>query len=65
MNNSQFWIAVCVPSFLVMLGIWRNDKRFDAVDSRLLVIEADLRRFYQTLGQHDEAIEILKKKANL
>jgi hypothetical protein len=59
---AQFWIAIGVPSFLILIGMWRNDKRFDAVDSRLLVIEADLRRFYQDLGRHEEAIETLKKK---
>jgi hypothetical protein len=65
MNNSQLWLSIGIPTFVVLIGIWRSDKRFDAIDSRLLVIEADLRRFYQILGQHDEAIDILKKKANL
>jgi hypothetical protein len=42
---AQFWIAIGVPSFLIIIGMWRNEIRFNAVDSRLLVIEADLCRF--------------------
>jgi hypothetical protein len=65
MSNTQLWLSIGIPTFTVLLGIWRSDKRFDTIESRLNVIEADLRRFYQTLGQHDEAISILKNKAGL
>lgn len=65
MNNTQLWISIGVPTFVVLVGILLNQLGQGRIETRLLSIEADLRRFYQILGQHDEAIDILKKKANL
>ena len=41
-GGEQFWVAVGIPSLLILIGMWRNDKRFDAMDARILSIEKSL-----------------------
>lgn len=65
MTNIQLWLAIGVPSFFVLVGILLNQVGFTRVESRLTAIEADLRRFYQILGEHSKSINILEKKAGL
>lgn len=62
MTDTQLWIAVGIPTVTVLLGILLNSLGVSRVESRLQVIEGDLRRFYQMLGEHTAKIENLEKK---
>ena len=41
----------------------RVDKLETRMDARFDKVDADLRRFFELFGRHDEAIETLKRKA--
>jgi len=62
MSDTQLWIAVGIPTVTVLVGILLNALGVGRVESRLQVIEGDLRRFYQMLGEHSAKIENLEKK---
>jgi hypothetical protein len=69
MTDNQLWIAVGIPTLAVLVGILLNQVGLVRLEARLNVIEGDLRRFFQMLGQllgqHDEALSIAKKKLDL
>lgn len=57
MNNVQFFILLGT----VLAGvIWQRVDYFQ-LTGRIDRIGDDMRQFYRTLGQHDEAIDTLKK----
>jgi hypothetical protein len=73
MNNVQLYIAVGLPTVMVLLGIFLNQRSFDRLESslgsrmdrveaRLDRLEADLREFFRTLGQHEAKIENLERR---
>jgi hypothetical protein len=62
MSDTQLWIAVGIPTVTVLVGILLNALGVSRVESRLQVIEGDLRGFYQMLGEHSAKIENLEKK---
>jgi len=73
MNNVQLYIAVGLPTVMVLVGIFLNQRSFDRLESslggrmdrleaRLDRIEADLREFFRTLGQHDARLDNLEKR---
>lgn len=62
MTDSQLWIAIGIPTGTVLLGILLNQLGSSRIESRLQGIEGDLRRFYQTLGEHSAKIENLERK---
>jgi hypothetical protein len=71
MNNVQFYLAMGLPSFMVLIGILLNQRSFDMlnarmdrIESRLDRIEADLREFYRTLGQHDARLDNLENRGS-
>jgi len=74
MNNVQLYIAVGLPTVMVLVGIFLNQRSFDRLESslggrmdrleaRLDRIEADLREFYRTLGQHDARLDNMEKRS--
>jgi hypothetical protein len=62
MNNVQLFIAAGLPTLTVLVGILLSQRSSDRLETRLMRIEADLREFYRTLGQHDAKIENLEKR---
>jgi hypothetical protein len=76
MNNAQFYFAMGLPTFMVLIGIFLNQRSFDLlnarmgaietrmdrIEARLDRIEADLREFYRTLGQHDARLDNLENR---
>jgi len=63
MNNVQLYLAMGVPTLAVLVGILLSQRSSDRLERRLERIEADLREFYRTLGQHDAKIENLEKRS--
>jgi hypothetical protein len=68
MTDTQLWLAIGVPTIAVLLGILLNvtglNRLETRIDTRLLVIEGDLRRFYQILGEHSAKVENLEKRVD-
>lgn len=66
MTDTQLWPAICIPTVTVLMGILLNvtglSRLESRIEARLLVIEGDLRRFYQILGEHSAKIDNLEKK---
>ncbi len=58
----QLFIAAGLPTLTVLVGILLSQRSSDRLENRLMRIEADLREFYRTLGQHDAKIENLEKR---
>ena len=68
MTNEQLWLAIGVPTVAVLIGILLNQlgqSRTDAgqnrLENRLQVIEGDLRRFWQILGEHSARLDNVEK----
>jgi hypothetical protein len=66
MTNLQLYLAVGLPTLLLLLGQWLNfnatkDLRV-SVEQRLLVIEADLREFYRVIGKLEGRMDALEHK---
>lgn len=62
MTDTQLWLSIGIPTVAILIGILLNQTGLGRLEGRLNVIESDLRRFYEILGAHGEAIDILKKK---
>jgi hypothetical protein len=61
MTDTQLFLAIGIPSVMVLLGILLNLVGNNRIENRLGMIEGDLRRFYQLLGEHSAKIENLEK----
>jgi hypothetical protein len=61
----DYW-GLAISVFIILGGMawnnWQQNSRFDRVEIRLDRLEADLKEFYRSLGQHDAKIENLEKK---
>jgi hypothetical protein len=62
MTNEQLWLAIGIPTVTVLIGILLNQLGLNRMENRLQVIEGDLRRFWQILGEHSAKIENLERK---
>ncbi len=62
MTNLQLLLTICIPSFLVLVGILLNYKGTSDVAKRLDIIEHDLRVFYSVTGKLEGQVETLMRK---
>ena len=62
MSNMQLFISAGFPTLMVLVGILLSQQSSERLQHRLVRLEADLREFYRTLGQHDAKIENLEKR---
>lgn len=65
MTNQQLYLAIGIPSFLVILS-WvtsfiQNNRLDTKIDGMRTEMFHEFKEFYRTLGQHDGQIEALKK----
>jgi hypothetical protein len=72
LTNQQLYLAIGIPSVLVILSWLSNNTRLGHVENRMDRIEdsisslrkeifEEFKQFYRTIGQHDADIESLKK----
>lgn len=64
MTNLQLALSIGIPTLAVLVTFLYNSARFNSIENRLIVIEGDLRRFYETLGRHDGKIESIENRLN-
>jgi hypothetical protein len=73
MTNLQLLLSMGVPTLAVLIShLFTNARitaidtnlngRMDRIESRLTVIEGDLRQFYRDLGAHEAKISSLKSR---
>ncbi len=61
MTNAQLWLAIGIPTVTVLVGILLNQLGLNRMENRLQVIEGDLRRFWQILGEHSARLDNIEK----
>ena len=61
MTNEQLWLAIGIPTVTVLIGILLNQLGQSRMENRLQVIEGDLRRFWQILGEHSARLDNVEK----
>jgi hypothetical protein len=63
MTNLQMFFSL-VGVFVALIGAQTVllNARISGIETRLVIIEGDLRRFYQLIGEHTGKIELLEKK---
>jgi len=72
-TNLQLYIAIGLPTLLLVLGQWINfnatkelrisvEARLVGIEGRLIVIEADLREFYRVIGKLEGRMDALEHK---
>lgn len=64
MTNQQLYLAIGIPSVLIILAWLSNrsdlNRVSDKVDNLRGEIFSEFKEFYKTLGHHDGQIEMLK-----
>jgi hypothetical protein len=61
-TNLQLLLSIGIPTLAVLLTFFYTNTRINSIDQRLIVIEGDLRRFYETLGKHEGKIENIENR---
>jgi hypothetical protein len=65
-TNQQLYLAIGIPSILIILSWLSNNSRLNRVEDEIRAFRKEMfdefKQFYRTIGQHDADIETLKKK---
>jgi hypothetical protein len=64
LSNLQLALSIGIPTLAILITFVHNNARFNSIDQRLNLIEADLRRFYEMLGRHDGKIQAIEDRLN-
>lgn len=64
MTNLQLALSIGIPTFAILLSFLFTNARIGSIEQRLIVIEGDLRRFYEMLGRHDGRIQAIEDRFN-
>jgi hypothetical protein len=66
MTNTQLFLCIfiptLIPTFAIVVSMFVNNGRFNTIESRLVSIEGDLRRFYQEQGRLAGHVESLEQR---
>jgi hypothetical protein len=62
MNNLQLYLAIGLPTLLLLIGQLLNWSAVKDVSSRLLTIESDLRQFYRAIGKVEGRLDVIEKR---
>jgi hypothetical protein len=64
MTNTQLFLSIGIPTLAVIISMIFNNGRFNAIESRLVSIEGDLRRFYQELGHTQGRVDSMERRGS-
>ena len=64
MSNVQLLLSVSIPTLAVIVSMIINNGRFNAIESRLISIEGDVRRFYQELGHVQGRVDSMERRGH-
>jgi hypothetical protein len=62
MSNLQLYLAIGLPTLLLLIGQLLNWSAVKDVSSRLLTIESDLRQFYRAIGKVEGRLDVIEKR---
>jgi hypothetical protein len=62
MPNMQLYLAVGLPTMLLLIGQLLNWTAVKDVSSRLITIEFDMRRFYRAIGKVEGRLDAVEKR---
>lgn len=62
MSNMQLYLAVGLPTLLLLIGQLLNWTAVKDVSSRLVTIESDMRQFYRAIGNIEGRVDSLEKR---
>jgi hypothetical protein len=61
MSNTQLYLAVGLPTMLLLIGQLLNWTAVKDVSARLITMESDMRQFYRAIGKVEGRIDALEK----
>jgi hypothetical protein len=61
MSNMQLYLAVGLPTMLLLIGQLLNWTAVKDVSARLITMESDMRQFYRAIGKVEGRIDALEK----
>jgi hypothetical protein len=61
MSNTQLYLAVGLPTMLLLIGQLLNWTAVKDVSARLITMESDMRQFYRAIGKVEGRIDVLEK----
>jgi hypothetical protein len=61
MTNIQLYLAVGLPTLLLLIGQLLNWSAVKDVSNRLITIESDMRQFYRAIGKVEGRLDVLEK----
>jgi hypothetical protein len=62
MSNTQLYLAVGLPTMLLLIGQLLNWTAVKGVSSRLITIEPDMRQFYRAIGKVEGRLDAVEKR---
>jgi len=62
MSSLQLYLAIGLPTLLLLIGQLLNWSAVKDVSSRLLTIESDLRQFYRAIGKVEGRLDVIEKR---
>jgi hypothetical protein len=63
MNNVQLYISAGLPTLTVLVGILLSQRSSGLIERCMDRIEADLREFYRSLGQHEARLDNSERRS--
>jgi hypothetical protein len=61
MTNMQLYLAVGLPTLLLLIGQLLNWSAVKDVSNRLVTIESDMRQFYRAIGKVEGRLDMIEK----
>ena len=62
MNNVQLYLAIGLPTLLILIGLLLNWSATRDVATRLGVIKSDMRQFYRAIGKLEWRMDAVEHK---
>jgi len=62
MTNVQLYLAIGLPTLLLLIGQLLNWSAVKDVSSRLVTIESDMRQFYRAIGKVEGRLDAVEKQ---
>jgi hypothetical protein len=62
MSNLQLYLAIGLPTLLLLIGQLLNWSAVKDVSSRLLTIKSDLRQFFRAIGKVEGRLDVIEKR---
>jgi len=62
MTNAQLYLAIGLPTLLILIGQLLNWNATKDVSARLMTIESDMRQFYRAIGKAEGRLDAVENR---